>query len=108
LPLVTAAPKVEAKEDQMAQPQLVNTALISEPLTWKQICDRYPDEWVCLVEIDRYNDREFEFRTARVVGHGKHPRDPLVQARPLDAHYEGMGHYFTGTVRAPRWGLAWV
>lgn len=26
---------------------------ISEPLTWREICRRYPDEWVCLVEFDR-------------------------------------------------------
>jgi hypothetical protein len=26
---------------------------ISEPLTWTEICERYPDEWVCLVEMDR-------------------------------------------------------
>jgi hypothetical protein len=25
---------------------------ISEPLTWAEICARYPDEWVCLVEMD--------------------------------------------------------
>jgi hypothetical protein len=85
----------------MSQTQLAEAATISEPLTWKQICERYPDEWVCLVEIDSVNDTDFEFRTARVIGHGKTRREPLEQARPLRAQYEEIGHYFTGRVRAP-------
>ncbi len=85
----------------MAQTQLANISFISEPLTWKQICERYPDEWVCLVEIDSFNDTDFGFRTARIVGHGKDPRDPYVQARPIRAQYEEIGHYFTGLARGP-------
>jgi hypothetical protein len=27
-------------------------ANLSEPLTWAQICERYPDQWVVLVEMD--------------------------------------------------------
>ena len=73
----------------MTQAQLADIPLISEPLTWNEICERYPDEWVCLVEIDRPDDNNFAFRTARVVGHGKHPRDPFLQ-----------GHYFTGDRRS--------
>jgi len=89
----------------MAQPQLAQTPFISDPLTWQQICERYPDEWVCLVEIDRPEDNNFAFRSARVVGHGKHPRDPFVQARPFNEEYESMGHYFTGRVRARVFGM---
>jgi hypothetical protein len=83
----------------MAQTQRTPTPSISEPLTWEQICERYPDEWVCLVEIDNINDTDFAFRTARVVGHGKQPRDPYTQARPIRHLYECMGHFFTGHVR---------
>ncbi len=73
----------------------------SEPLTWQEICDRYPEEWVVLVEIDWVNDRDFEFRNARVAGHGKRRKDPLIQARPLRERYRSMGHFFTGRIRAP-------
>jgi hypothetical protein len=31
---------------------------ISEPMTWTQICERHPDEWVALVEIEWVNDRD--------------------------------------------------
>lgn len=74
---------------------------ISEPMTWSEICLRYPDEWVVLVEVDWVNDTDFDFRSARVAGHGKTRSAPLEQARPLQARYPSMGHFFTGRVRAP-------
>jgi hypothetical protein len=75
---------------------------ISEPLTWAEICQCYPDQWVCLVEIDRIDGAAaFEFRTARVVGHGKTRREPLEQAHPWRSRYTSIGHYFTGPIRAP-------
>ena len=74
---------------------------ISEPMTWRQICERYPDEWVVLVEVDWVNDTDFDFRSARVAGHGRTRKEPLVQARPLRGQYPSMGHFFTGRIRAP-------
>jgi hypothetical protein len=76
-------------------PEPVGPPFISEPLTWEQICDRYPNEWVCLVEIDKINDRDFDFRTARVVGHGKTRKASYDQAAPFNEQYRSMGHYFT-------------
>ena len=77
---------------------------ISEPLTWAEICARHPDEWVCLVEIDYVHPNGLEFRTARVIGHGKTRRAPVDQALPWRAHYQMIGYYFTGrvAVRPPR------
>jgi hypothetical protein len=40
-----------------------------ERLTWNEICRRYPDEWVVLVETEWVNDTDFEFRSAVVVAH---------------------------------------
>jgi hypothetical protein len=73
---------------------------ISEPMTLQQICERYPDEWVALVEIDWVNDRDFDFGTARVIGHSSR-KEQYEQARPWRSRYESMGHYYTGKVRAP-------
>lgn len=77
---------------------------ISEPLTWDEICARHPDEWVCLVEMDHVHPNGFEFRTARVVGHGKTRRAPFDQARPLRDRYKLVGHYYTGYIaeKTPR------
>jgi hypothetical protein len=74
---------------------------ISEPLTWAEICSRYPDQWVCLVEIDRSDPNNFDFRSARVVGHGKSRREPLEQARAWRDRYRSIGHYFTGPITVP-------
>jgi len=77
---------------------------ISGPLTWAEICERYPDEWVCLIEMDRIHPHGFEFRTARVIGHGKTRRAPIDQVLPWREHFDLIGHYFTGriTERPPR------
>jgi hypothetical protein len=82
--------------------------IVSEPMSWKEICERYPDEWVALVEIDWVNDTDFDFRSARVASHGKRRKEPMVQAEPLWARYDEIGHYFTGRARAPRSPLIFV
>jgi hypothetical protein len=74
---------------------------VSEPLTWSEICERHPEEWVVLVEVDWINDMDLEFRSARVAGHGKRRKDPLEQARPLRSQYSAMAHLFTGRIRLP-------
>lgn len=72
---------------------------LSAPLTWAEICERYPDQHVCLVEIDRLRPRGFELRTARVAGHGRTRREALEQAWPWD-RYQDIGQYFTGRTSA--------
>jgi hypothetical protein len=41
----------------------------AERLTWKQICERYPDKHVTLVDIDWINRDSGTFRTAAVLVH---------------------------------------
>lgn len=76
-------------------------SMVSEPLSWSEICARYPDQWVALVEIDWINENDLGFRSARVAGHGKTRKEPLDQARPLRERYDEVGHFFTGPIRAP-------
>jgi hypothetical protein len=71
---------------------------ISEPMTWNEICERYPNEWVCLVEFDRIDPDRFAFRTARVVGHSKHRRTAVEQSRSWWRSYEEIGQHFTTRV----------
>jgi hypothetical protein len=73
--------------------------IISEPLTWEQICKQYPDEWVCLVDIEWLHLSNFEFRTARVIGHGQTRAEPLIQARPWRERYRTIGHFHTAPPR---------
>ena len=73
---------------------------IPERLTWVQICERYPDEWVCLVEIE-YAQPDDAIELARVVGHGKTKREPVDQAKVWWGHDATIGHFYTGKLRAP-------
>jgi hypothetical protein len=84
---------MEAAKARMAE--------ISEPLTWAEIREQYPDQQVCLVEIDRIHPRGFDFRTARVVGHGRTRREAFAQARPWWDNHDDIGRYFTGRTTAP-------
>jgi hypothetical protein len=77
------------------------TVETSEALTWAQICERYPDQWVCVVEIQRASPGAFEIQSARVIGHGRSRREPLEQAEAWEATYSMIGHYYTGKLRAP-------
>jgi hypothetical protein len=82
----------------MIEPSAVEPA-ISEPLTWKQICERYPHQWVVLVEMDRPDDdHNARFRTARVAGVGKTLRESLDQGRPFERGYSGFASPFTGPI----------
>lgn len=55
----------------------------SEPLSWHEICRRYADEWVALVETDWVD--EDQVHAARVAGHGPRRMEPVEQARHLHA-----------------------
>jgi hypothetical protein len=69
---------------------------ITEPLIWAEICERYPDEWVCVADIDYDHPLVFAFRTARVVSHSKTKREAFDQASSWWNHYKLIGGYFTG------------
>jgi hypothetical protein len=73
---------------------------ISQPMTWTQICEQHPDAWVALVEIDWVNETDFDFRSARVIGHGSR-REQYEQARRWRSRYVSMGHFYTGRIRTP-------
>src|SRR5262245_22244757 len=74
---------------------------ISEPLRWDQICARHPDEWVCLVEIEYVQPNDVRIARARIVGHGATKRAPIEQAKAWWGQYSTIGHFYTGTLRAP-------
>jgi hypothetical protein len=75
---------------------------LSEPLSWEEICARYPESWVCLVEMDWIDPHNQIFRTARVIGHGADPGEPLEQAEPWWGRYWEISHLFTGDLAPGR------
>jgi hypothetical protein len=71
-----------------------------EPLTWEEICARYPDQFVCLVDVVPVAIRSPEIRTGRVVGYGPTNRiafDPIRDTRK----YSRWTVVFTGECTKP-------
>lgn len=83
----------------MSEAHAVQPEVLTEPLTWPQICARYPDQWVALVEMDVDEDTD-EFTTARVAGRGATRAEPFAQMRRAGLRYDEVGHFFTGRVCA--------
>ena len=74
--------------------------LESEPLSWAEICARYPDQFVCLVDIARPVPRSPEIISARVVGHGVTQDEAFEPIRDLDQRYPRFSVRFTGVCRS--------
>lgn len=83
----------------MRQAYAIESEPLTELMTWRQICEHYPDQWVALVEMD-WNDETDEFTTARVAGHGATRAEPYAQMQRAGLRYNEVGHFFTGRVRA--------
>jgi hypothetical protein len=71
---------------------------VSEPMTWSEICERFPDQWIALVALDWTDDRDEPFRTALVAGYGSR-NEALKQAKPLLKLFDQIGPFFTGDPR---------
>jgi hypothetical protein len=72
-----------------------------ERLTWKQMCDRFPEQWVVIADADRVNDTDFEFGTAIVLGHFKRRKEASPRIKVAFADYAQIGCYWTGKIRGP-------
>jgi hypothetical protein len=68
---------------------------VSEPMSWGEICERFPHQWIALVALDWADDRDQPFRTALVAGCGSR-HEALAQARPLRKLFDPIGPFFTG------------
>jgi hypothetical protein len=66
-----------------------------------EICARYPDQWVCLVDLKMIEFGSPEIRTARVVGHGPTHGAAFDPNRNLHAKYRGHAVWFTGVCTQP-------
>ena len=72
-----------------------------EPLRWAEICARYPDQYVCLVDIVRAAPRSPEIITARVVGNGATHDDAFDPIRDLGERYPRFAVRYTGASTEP-------
>lgn len=70
-------------------------------LSWKAICDKYPNQWVVLVETDWVDVYSFVFRSTRVVAHGPTRVAVLEPARAAMERDHGCGVFHTKRTWAP-------
>lgn len=73
----------------------------TEPLTWAEICARYPDRYVCLVDTVHAPLRSPELITARVVGHGVTHDAAFEPIRDLGERYPRFAVRYTGICTEP-------
>lgn len=77
----------------------------SERLTWPQIRERYPDQWVVLVDHDWDEHDLASYKTARALASGASRAEALSRAQPALDSYDGFGCRYTGTIRGPMFQL---
>jgi hypothetical protein len=73
----------------------------TESLSWTEICTRYPDQFVCLVEIVRVERRSPEIKAARVVGYGPTHDAAFEPIRHKGVQYPRFAIRFTGACSEP-------
>jgi len=72
-----------------------------ERLSWADICARYPDQYVCLVDIVHPPLRSPEILSARVVGHGTTDDEAFEPICDLATQYPRFAVRFTGVCTEP-------
>jgi len=75
--------------------------LETEPQPSAEICARYPDQHVCLVDIVHPPLRTPEIITARVVGHGATHDAAFEPIRDLGERYPRFAIRYTGVCTEP-------
>jgi hypothetical protein len=73
----------------------------TEPMPWVEICMRYPDQYVCLVDIAHAELRSPEIKSARVVGYGPTRRAAFYAMGHLSTKYPRHAVRFTGVCTEP-------
>jgi hypothetical protein len=76
-----------------------------ERLTWDEICRRYPDEWVVLVEFERPDQNHLEFNAAVVLAHHKTSKEASPAVKEAFKYYDEAGSFFTGRLIPPPYEL---
>lgn len=76
-----------------------------ERLTWAEICERFPDEWVVITGADWENDTDFAFGTALVLGHYKSRKEASPHIKLAFTRYSEIGSFWTGSVRGRSLGF---
>jgi len=70
--------------------------MLTEPLSWSEICRRFPAQWVALLEVDWLDEARHLVRTALVAGAGPRRNDASIRSRRLRSRFEHVELCHTG------------
>src|SRR5215510_5484393 len=73
----------------------------TKPLTWAEICSRYPDQYVCLIDVVHSRRGDPDIVSARVVGNGTTDDAAFEPIRDLQEQYPRFAVRFTGESTIP-------
>jgi hypothetical protein len=73
---------------------------VHERLSWKEICGRYPDTWVVLVEVEHAGDYNQEIISAVVLGHSRSRGESLRATKHMRVGMD-CAHLWTGKLFTP-------
>lgn len=80
--------------------QIMPTVEPSEPLPWAEICARYPDQYVCLLDVVPVERWSPAIATGRVAGHGPTRLDASALVRE-DVQIRRWSVLYTGEPTKP-------
>lgn len=73
----------------------------SARLTWAEICERHPDEWVVFADAEWLDETDFDFISAEVIAHHKRRKDASPDIKAARAQNREVGCFWTGELRGP-------
>ena len=80
---------------------------MTERLTWEEIKNKYPNEWVALIDCE-YGDEWGDLKQGIVVAHNKNKKDYIDQFKIVmeDLGNPDCASLFTGELKPPK-GRGW-
>ncbi len=81
--------------------EALSLTVAPERLTWSEICRRFPDQWVVLVDADWADDHNFEFGSAHVFAHRESRGQATKDMGEACRSFENVGCFFTGRILGP-------
>jgi hypothetical protein len=73
----------------------------AERLTWVEICSRYPDEWVVVVDARWVDDSDLELHSAEVIAHHARRKEASPAVKEARSRGAEAGCFWTGELRGP-------
>jgi hypothetical protein len=96
----TCSSPQKRKDELMHAAEKIESA-VPESLTWAEIRVRYPDQFVCLADVDLLHPNGLDFRTAKVIGAGATRAEAFHEADAWRGVFDDVQLDYTGASDLP-------